>query len=90
VWQEYQVYSDRLELQNWFLCHTVVVPASEILSVEIHPPGLIRGTKLDNCNLYRHFVILENPDYSNALVLYAIIWKNLLLPVNPFCFPILQ
>jgi hypothetical protein len=54
LWQEYRIYSDRLELQSWFLFHTVVVPADEIQSVEVRPPGIIWGIKLDNCNVCRH------------------------------------
>ena len=59
LWQEYRVYPDRLELQSWFLFHTVVVPASDISSAEVHPPGFIWGIKLDNCNLCRHVVIIK-------------------------------
>jgi hypothetical protein len=59
LWQEYRVYPDRLELQSWCLVHTLVVPASEILSVEIPPPGFIGGIKLDNCNLCRHVVVIK-------------------------------
>lgn len=59
LWQEYRVYPDRLELQSWFLIHTLVVPANEIVAVEVHPPGFIWGIKLDNCNLCRHAVVIK-------------------------------
>ena len=42
LWQEYRIYRDRLELQSWFLFHTVVVPASEIQAVEVRP-SIFRG-----------------------------------------------
>jgi len=54
LWQEYRVYPDRLELQSWFLFHTIVIPAKEILNVEVRSPGIIGGLKLDNCNFCRH------------------------------------
>ena len=57
LWQQYRIYSDRLELQSWFLLHTIVIPASEIAAVAVRPPGLIWGVKLDNCNFCRHVLI---------------------------------
>ena len=63
LWQEYRVYSDRLELQSWFLFHTIVIPTTEILEIEVRPSifggskGFIWGTKLDNCNLCRHVLL---------------------------------
>jgi len=54
LWQEYRIYPDRLELQSWFLLHTIVLPANEILDVNVRPPGILWGIKLDNCNFCRH------------------------------------
>jgi len=54
LWQQYRICRDRLELQSWFLFRTFVVPADEIQAVEINPPGIIWGVKLDNCNFCRH------------------------------------
>ena len=59
LWQEYRIYRDRLELQSWFLFHTVVVPANEIQAVEVRPPGPIWGVKLDNCNFCRHVLLIK-------------------------------
>ena len=59
LWQEYHIYRDRLELQSWFLFHTVVVPANEIQAVEVHPAGFIWGVKLDNCNFCRHVLLTK-------------------------------
>lgn len=59
LWQQYRIYPDRLELQSWFLCHTIVVPAEEIQAVEVHPPGMIWGVKLDNCNFCRHVLLVK-------------------------------
>ena len=66
LWQEYRIYRDRLELQSWFLIHTLVVPANEIQAVEIRPSGIIWGVKLDNCNFCRHVLLIKNPACSNA------------------------
>ena len=63
LWQEYRVYRDRIELQSWFLFHTLVVPANEIQGVEVRPTifrgwaGLIWGIKLDNCNFCQHVLL---------------------------------
>jgi len=63
LWQEYRIYRDRLELQSWFLLHTLIVPANEIQTVEVRPSifrgldGCIWGIKLDNCNLCRHVLL---------------------------------
>jgi hypothetical protein len=59
LWQEYRIYRDRLELQSWFLFHTVVVPANEIQAVEVRPSGPIWGVKLDNCNFCRHVLVIK-------------------------------
>jgi len=57
LWQQYRIYPDRVELQSWFLFHTIIVPANEIRTVEVRPPGLIWGIKLDNCNFCRHVLL---------------------------------
>jgi len=63
LWQEYRIYSDRLELQSWLLFHTVIVPHNEILAVEVRPSifngrkGFIWGIKLDNCDFCRHILL---------------------------------
>jgi hypothetical protein len=65
LWQEYRIYPDRLELQSWFLFHTLVVPANDIQAVEVRPSifrgrdGVIWGIKLDNCNLCRHVLLTK-------------------------------
>ena len=59
LWQEYRIYPDRLELQSWFLFHTVVVPANEIQAIKARPPGAIWGVKLDNCNFCRHVLLIR-------------------------------
>jgi len=59
LWQEYRIYPDRLELQSWFLFHTIVVPANEIRAIEVRPPGFIWGVKLDNCNFCRHVLLVK-------------------------------
>ena len=63
LWQEYRIYSDRLELQAWILFHTVVIPAREILAIEVRPSffggrkGFTWGIKLDNSDLCRHVLV---------------------------------
>ena len=56
---------DRLELQSWFLFHTLVISAGEILKIEVRPSifrgqkGFIWGMKLDNCNFCRHVLLIK-------------------------------
>lgn len=63
LWQQYRIYPDRLELQSWFLLHTVILPANELLDVEVRPSGfggfkgMTWGIKLDNSDLCRHVSI---------------------------------
>jgi len=59
LWQQYRIYRDRLELQSWFLFHTIVALANEIQAVEVRPPGPIWGVKLDNCNFCRHVLLIK-------------------------------
>jgi hypothetical protein len=63
LWQEYRIYRDRLELQCWIALHTLVIPANEILEIEVRPSvfsgrkGFIWGVKIDNCDLCRHVLL---------------------------------
>lgn len=65
LWQNYRIYRDRLELQSWFLFHTVVVPAKEIQAVDVRPSvfsgrkGFIWGIKIDCCDLCRHVLLVR-------------------------------
>ena len=69
IWQEYRIYPDRLELQCWVAFHTLVIPAEEILEIEVRPPivfaDLFRGKsflysfplKIDGADGHRHVAI---------------------------------
>lgn len=65
LWQQYRVYRDRLELQSWFLLHTLVVPRDKIQAVEVRPSvlnsdkGFTWGIKLDFCDLCRHVLLTK-------------------------------
>ena len=67
LWQEYRVYPDRLELESRFLLHTLVVPATEVQSVEVRGPGLIWGVKLDICNFCTHVLVTKKSGLFNQL-----------------------
>ena len=36
-WQQYRVYTDRVELQSWFLFGTLRIPKAEIVAVDVLP-----------------------------------------------------
>jgi len=69
LWQKYRVYPDRVELQAWFALHTLDIPASEILDIQIRPTlvfvDLFRGKgfvyafplKIDGADGHRHVAI---------------------------------
>ena len=63
LWQEYRIFPDRLELQSRILFHTIVIPAREILTIEVRPSvfggrkGFTWGIKLDNSDLFRHVLV---------------------------------
>ena len=80
LWQEYRIYPDRLELQSWTLFHTVVIPANEILEIEVRPSafsgrkGMTWGIKLDCSDLSRHVLIRKKSG----------LWKRMAFtPDNP-------
>jgi len=39
-WQDYRVFPDRVELRCWMLFRTFVIPAEDILDVEVHPASI--------------------------------------------------
>ena len=63
LWQQYRIFPDRLELQSWILFHTIVIPANEIVSIEVRPSffggrkGMTWGVKLDLSDLHRHVLV---------------------------------
>lgn len=69
LWQDYRVFSDRVELRCWALFSRFVIPADEILGVEVRPPfrigdifeGKLKLTwwvlKLDWADLFEHVAI---------------------------------
>jgi CheY-like chemotaxis protein len=73
LWQEYRIYRDRLELQSWMLLHRLVIPARDILAVEVRPScfsgrkGLIWGVKLDNCDLCRHVLLTRSSGFIKRI-----------------------
>jgi hypothetical protein len=73
LWQEYRIYGDRLELQSWFLLHTVVIPANEIQTVEVRPSifcgskGITWGVKIDNCDLNRHVLLTRKSGFLSRI-----------------------
>jgi hypothetical protein len=73
LWQEYRIYPDRLELQSWFLFHTIAIPASEILEIEVRPSffsgrkGFTWGIKLDLSDLHRHVLITRKTGFFKRI-----------------------
>ncbi len=62
MWQDYSVFPDRIELRCWMLFRTLVIPAEEILGVEVRKPGLFWAVrwvalKLDWADLFEHVEI---------------------------------
>ena len=80
LWQEYRIYSNRLELQSWAFFHTIVIPARDILEIEVRPSvfggskGITWGIKLDMTDLRRHVLVRRKNGF----------WKRIAFtPDNP-------
>ena len=80
LWQEYRIYSDRLELQSWAFFHTIVIPTNEILEIEARPSlfggrkGVTWGIKLDMTDMHRHVLVRRKTGF----------WKRIAFtPDNP-------
>jgi hypothetical protein len=80
LWQQNRIFPGRLELQSWILFHTIVIPAREILAIEVRPSvfsgrkGITWGIKLDNSDLCRHVLVTRKTGF----------WKRIAFtPDNP-------
>ena len=80
LWQEYRIFPDRLELQFWLFFHPIVIPANEILEIEVRPSlsggrkGITWGIKLDMTDLRRHVLVRRKNGF----------WKRIAFtPDNP-------
>jgi hypothetical protein len=80
LWQEYRIFPDRLELQSWIFFHAIVIPATEILTIEVRSSafsgrkGFTWGVKLDNADLCRHVLVRRKTGF----------WKRIAFtPDNP-------
>jgi hypothetical protein len=91
LWQQYRVYSDRLELQSWLLLRTLVIRRSEILAVEIRPSifsgrkGFTWGIKIDFCDFCPHVLLTKRAGLLKRIgfspddpELFVEIWKSTL------------
>ena len=79
IWQEYRVYPDRIELQCNVALHTLVIPADEILDIQIRPPlvfaDLFRGKgfayafplKIDWADMCRHVAIKRKSGFMKHI-----------------------
>jgi len=71
LWQEYRVYPDRLELQAWTLFHTIVIPANDIVKIQVCPTffsgGITWGIKLDNADFYRHVLVRRKTGFFKTI-----------------------
>jgi hypothetical protein len=77
--QEYRIYPHRLELECWVALGTLVIPADEILEVEIRPPSIIgdlfRGKgfayafplKMDCADMCRHVALRRKSGLMKCL-----------------------
>ncbi len=60
LWQDYRVYSDRIELRAWVVLHTFVIPFQDLRAITVRragSTGLALALKLDLADLYPHIAI---------------------------------
>ena len=79
LWQEYRIYGDRVELQAWALFHSIIIPANEIVEVEVRPPVVFadffrRGRlwkslalKIDLSDIRRHVAIRRKSGFIKCI-----------------------
>jgi hypothetical protein len=53
-WQRYQVFPDRIELRCRYWLKTLVIPAEDIIDVEVRPPFSIRDFSTEKARLKMH------------------------------------
>ena len=62
MWQDYRVFPDRVELRSWILLRTLVIPAEDIVDVEVESPGPFNSkhwyaVKIDWADFFSHVEI---------------------------------
>jgi hypothetical protein len=62
MWQDYQVFPDRVELRCWILLRKLVIPAKDIVDIEVERPAALGlkhwyAFKIDWADLFSHVVI---------------------------------
>jgi hypothetical protein len=79
LWQEYRIYGDRVELQAWTLFHTIVIPANEIVEVEVRLPvvfadlfrrrgfGNALALKIDMADIHRHVAVRRKSGFIKCI-----------------------
>ena len=61
-WQDYRVFPDRIELRCWMILSTFVIPAEEILDIEVRNWNFFSrknwfSLKLDWADLFQHILL---------------------------------
>lgn len=59
LWQDYRVFPDRVELRCWMLLRKFVIPAEDLLDVEVRPPFSIRDISREKVRLKMHWWALK-------------------------------
>ena len=79
LWQEYRIFSDRIELPARILFHTLVVSVENIAEVEIRPKGVFwdvfRGKtlgyalplKIDSSDAFRHVALRRSAGWPEHI-----------------------
>jgi hypothetical protein len=62
MWQDYRVFPDRVELRCWMGLRTIVIPAQDILDVEVRSRAIFSlkhwyALKIDWADLFSHVEI---------------------------------
>jgi hypothetical protein len=62
MWQDYRVFPDRVELRCWILLRTIVIPAADIVDVEVRSRAVFNlkhwyALKIDWAGIFSHVEI---------------------------------
>ncbi len=59
LWQDYRVFPDRIELRCWILLRRFVIPAEDILDVEVRPRLSVGDIATENFRQKRYWWALK-------------------------------
>jgi hypothetical protein len=72
MWQDFRVFPDRVEIRCWFLLRTLVIPAEDIVDVEVRSRAIFGlrhwyALKIDWADLFSHVEIHRKSGFFRCI-----------------------